>query len=201
MVLLTKQQGYRLKKIIIPFLFLFIISCSSSEPPADIAKPVTPSKPKTVIPKPAPNPWVVKNYTDAAGAPSARKYARFDADGTFSNPTASNNYLHSVFLLNKENAGILLSLYKKSGPAQKFSGQVTIKMKNSAGRVLEMTSSRGWNKAGGIMIEQNNNDYSQFRIFMLQSAGTINVEILDDSASVYKFDLVATGFSDSLNQL
>ena len=200
MVRLTKQPGYKLKKILIPFLSLLIAGCSSPEPPVNTAKPKS-SKPKTAIVKPALNQWIVKNYTDAGGVPSGRKYARFDADGSFSNPTVSQNYLHSVFLLNKENAGILLSLYKKSNPSEKFSGPVTIKLKNSAGSELEMISSRGWNKAGGIMIEQNNNDYSQFRIFMLQSEGVVNVEILDDSASVYKFDLVATGFSDSLNQL
>jgi len=64
-----------------------------------------------------------------------------------------------------------------------------------------MTSSRGWNKSGGILIERNNNDYSQFRIFLLQSDGVINVEIRDDSSRVYHFDINATGFIDAFSQI
>jgi hypothetical protein len=106
-----------------------------------------------------------------------------------------------VILLNKENAGILLHRSKKTNPAEKFTGQVLIKMKNPAGDEIELTSSRGWNKAGGILIEQNNNDYSRFRIFMLQNEGVINVEIQGDSSSVYHFDINAYGFGDALSQI
>jgi len=104
-------------------------------------------------------------------------------------------------MLNKENAGILLRKSKKSNPVEKHIGTVIIKMKNSSGIELEMISSRGWNKAGGILIEQNNNDYSQFRIFMMQSEGVISGEIRDESSAVYNFNLVATGFGDALSQL
>ncbi|HBH84472.1 MAG: hypothetical protein A2X05_00205 [Bacteroidetes bacterium GWE2_41_25] len=189
-----------IKKIIFP-LFLFLVSCNAPDPPANSVKTKSPSKPKVATPKPSPGPWIVKSYVDANGEPTARKYVRLDTDGTFSNSTVSNNYLHTVFLVNKENAGILLHQHKRSNPAEKFTGLVRIKMKNSSGKELEMTSSRGWNKSGGILIEQNNNDYSQFRIFLLQSEGVINVEINDDSSSVYHFDLNAAGFSDAFSQI
>ncbi len=189
-----------IRKIFIP-LFIFLVSCNSPEPPAKAVKPKSPSKPKSEAPKPPPNPWVVKNYVGSNGEPSSRKYARLDSDGTFSNSTSSNNYLHAVILLNKENAGILLSKFKKSNPAEKFTGPAQINMKNSSGKELEMTSSRAWNKSGGILIEQNNNDYSQFRIFMLQSEGIINVEIRGDSSSVYNFNINAYGFGDALTQI
>jgi hypothetical protein len=189
-----------IKKILF-LLFVFLVSCNSPEPPTNTAKPKSPSKPKSVTPKPTSSPWVVKNYVDANGESTTRKYVRLDANGTFSNSTVSNNYLHAVFLVNKENAGILLHQLKKSNPAEKFTSPVRIKMKNSAGKELEMTSSRGWNKSGGILIEQNNNDYSQFRIYILQSEGVINVEIQGDSASVYHFDINAAGFSDALSQI
>jgi len=189
-----------IRKILFPF-FLFLVSCNAPNPPANNAKTRSHSKPKMVTPKPSPSPWNVKTYVDANGEPTARKYLRLDADGTFSNSAASNNYLHADFLVNKENAGILLHQFKKSNPAEKITGLVRIKMRNSSGEELEMTSSRGWNKSGGILIEQNNNDYSQFRIFMLKSEGVINVEIRDESTSVYYFDLNTTGFSDALSQL
>ncbi|MBK9388968.1 MAG: hypothetical protein IPN68_01810 [Bacteroidetes bacterium] len=188
------------KKILFPLLLL-LIGCNSPNPPASNVKPKSSSKPKAVAPKPAPSPWIVKTYVDANGEPTGRKFVRLDADGTFSDLTGSDNYLHAAFLVNKDNAGILLNKLKKSNPAEKFSGPVRIKMKNSSGKELEMTSSRGWNKSGGILIEQNNNDYSQFRIFILQSEGVINVEILGDSSSVYNFDINAYGFSDALSQI
>jgi hypothetical protein len=188
-----------IRKILFP-VFLFLVSCNTPNPPANtISK--SPTKHKAVTPKPSPSPWIVKTYVDANGEPTARKYVRLDADGTFSDLTVSNNYLHAVFLVNKENAGILLHRFKKSNPAEKFTGLARIKMKNSSGQELEMTSSRGWNKSGGILIEQNNNDYSQFRIFILNSEGVINVEIQGDSSSVYHFDINASGFSDALSQI
>ena len=189
-----------IKKIFFP-LFLFLIGCNAPQPANDTVKPKSTSKPKVVAPKPSPGPWIVKTYVDADGKPTARKYVRFDTDGTFSNSTVSNNYLHAVLLVNKGNAGILLHQSKKSNPAEKFTGLVRIKMRNSSGKELEMTSSRGWNKSGGILIEQNNNDYSQFRIFLLQSEGVINVEIKNDSSSVYHFDINSAGFTDAFSQI
>jgi len=181
-------------------MFLVLVSCNAPNP-TNTVKTKSPSKPKVVTPNTSPIPWTVKNYVDSNGEPTTRKYVRLDADGTFSNSTVSNNYLHAVFLVNKENAGILLHQFKKSNPAEKFTGLARIKMKNSSGKELEMTSSRGWNKSGGILIEQNNNDYSQFRIFVIQSEGVINVEIQGDSSSVYHFDINAAGFSDALSQI
>jgi hypothetical protein len=49
------------------------------------------------------------------------------------------------------------------------------------------------------LIERINNDYSQFRIFMLQSEGVINVEIRDVSSSVYHFYIKAAGFADAFS--
>ena len=189
-----------IKKILFPLIF-FVVSCNAPGPPVNNEKPISPSKPKTIAPKPMPNPWIVKTYVDANGEPTGRKYVRFDADGTFSDSTAVKKYLHAVFMVNKDNAGILLHRYKKSNPAEKFTGMAHIKMKNSSGEELEMTSSRGWNSSGGILIAQNNNDYSRFRIFTLQSEGLINVEIRDDASSVYYFDINAYGFGDALSKI
>jgi hypothetical protein len=113
----------------------------------------------------------------------------------------SKVYLNADIIVDKVNAGILLHKSKKTNPSEKFNGPVHITMKNSGGDELKLTSSRAWNKSGGILIERNNNDYSNFRIFMLQSDGVINVEILDDSSSVYNFDINAAGFGDAFSQI
>jgi hypothetical protein len=51
------------------------------------------------------------------------------------------------------------------------------------------------------MIERNNNDYSQFRIFLLQSKGTVSVEIKAPGTKIYNFSMNAEGFSDSFTKL
>jgi hypothetical protein len=196
----NKQNNSMLKRFIFPLLLL-MISCNAPNPPANTAKPKSHAKPKAVAPKPAPNPWVVKNYTDASGQSTERKYARLDTEGTFTSSSVTSGHLFVTIMLNKENAGILLRQSGKSNPVEKATGVVRIKLRNQAGKEVELSSSRGWNKSGGILIEQNNNDYSQFRIFMLQSEGAVSAEIRDESSSAYYFDISATGFGDSLNQL
>jgi hypothetical protein len=189
-----------INKFLLPLLFI-MISCSSPNPPADPVKSKSRSKHKSAAPKPLTGAWKVLTYPGAQGEQAPRKYVKLETDGKFSNSTASNGYLNADIIVDKVNAGILLHKSKKTSPSEKFTGPVQIKMKNSAGNELEMTSSRGWNKSGGILIEQNNNDYSRFRIFMLQSEGLINVEIRDDSSSVYHFDINGAGFSDAFSQI
>jgi hypothetical protein len=189
-----------LKKILFP-LFLFLICCTSPHPTANPGKPKSRLKNRSVVSKPSPGPWNIMTYPAAQGQQAARKYVKIEADGKFSNSTVSDDYLNVDIIVDKMNAGILLHQSKKSNPAEKFTGLVHIKMKSSAGIELDLTSSRSWNKSGGILIEKNNNDYSQFRIFMLQSEGVINIEIRDDSSSVYHFDINATGFADAFGQI
>ena len=182
-------------------LLLVLVSCSSPNPPVSTVKHKSHSKNKSVAPRPLKGNWKVMSYPGAQGDQPARKYVKCEADGKFSNPAVSNDYLNADIIVDKMNAGILLHKSKKTSPSEKFTGPVHITMKNSTGNELEMTSSRGWNKSGGILIEKNNNDYSQFRIFMLQSEGVINVEIRGDSSSVYHFDINAAGFADAFNQI
>jgi hypothetical protein len=186
---------------ILPLLLLFLVSCSSPNPPVSTVKHKSRSKNKSVVAKPTPSTWRVMTYPGGQGDQTAKKYVKCETDGDFSNSTVSNGYLNADIIVDKINAGILLHQSKKSNPAVKFTGPVHIKMKNSAGNDLAITSSRGWNKSGGILIERNNNDYSNFRIFMLQSDGVINVEIHDDSSSVYRFDINGAGFSDAFSQI
>jgi len=189
------------KKILFPVL-LFIVSCTSHNPEVKSVKPKNHSKHKTVAPTRSHGPWIVKSYPGAQDKTTARKYVMLETEGVFSNSTVSNNYLNADIIVDKVNAGILLHKSKKTSPSEKFMGPVHIRMKNSGGNELDLTSSRAWNKSGGIMIERNNNDYSQFRIFMLQSDGMIKVEIRDDSSSsLYQFDINAAGFADAFGQI
>jgi hypothetical protein len=90
---------------------------------------------------------------------------------------------------------------KKFSPAEKFSEPVQIKMTNSSGQELQMNSTRSWNNSGGILIERNNNDYSQLRIFLMQSKGTVMVEIKDSRTKIYHFSIVVDGFGESFTKL
>jgi len=190
-----------LKKILPPLFFLFMFSCNTPTPPVNTVKTKAPVKHKTIASKPAPGYWNVMTYPVADSSQAVKKYVKTEADGSFTNSTSANNYLDAVFIVDKANAGILLHLYKKTNPAAKLTGSVNIKMKDSAGNMLEITSSRGWNKSGGISIERNNNDYSRLRIFLLQSQGVINVAIRDDASSVYNFDINMSGFGDAFGKI
>ncbi|MBK7628803.1 MAG: hypothetical protein IPJ16_16690 [Bacteroidales bacterium] len=185
------------------FLLLIILS-GCSNPPAPEKKPVTNDsnvKPKTVAPKPVANPWIISSFAPKEGETVGTKFVRFVTEGVFSDSTKTNNYLYAEVLVNKESAGIFLHEMKKSSPSEKFSEPVQIKMTNSEGVELQMTSTRRWNSSGGIMIEKNNNDYSQFRIFLLQNSGIVTVEVKDPGTKIYNFSINTSGFSDSFTKL
>jgi hypothetical protein len=191
----------RMLKRILMLLLVIVTACHSPNPAANTAKPKSGAKQKPATARPAPGPWNVLAYPGAQGDQAPKKYVRAEIDGSFSKSGSSGNYLNADIIIDKVNAGILLHPLKKSSPSMKFPGPVHINLKNAAGDELELTSSRGWNKSGGIMIERNNNDYSRFRIFMLQSEGSVNFEIRDDSSSVYKFNVNTNGFSDAFGQI
>ncbi len=185
------------------FIFLVILS-GCSNPPAPKEKTVTNDskvKRKASTVKPAANPWTTGSYAPKEGETEGRKFVRYVTEGIYSDSTTNNNYLYAEVIVNTANAGILLRELKKSNPAMKFSEPVRIKMTDSSGQELQMTSTRSWNSSGGIMIERNNNDYSQFRIYLMQSKGTIAVEINDSGTKVYNFSIIVDGFNDLFTRL
>jgi hypothetical protein len=195
------QKINLMKKILLPLL-IFFAGCTNSPVPQNTAtKADSHVKNKKTAPRTMVNPWTVNTYAAKSGESAKRKYVRFDADGNFSNAELSKGYLYAVIYVDKVNAGIFLHESGKTSPAKKFSGPVRITMTNSAGEVLKMTSTRGWNKSMGILIERNNSDYSQFRIFLLQASGVINVEIQDNDSSVYHFDINADGFGKAFSHI
>jgi hypothetical protein len=185
------------------FLFLLILAgCSNPSARKEInVNTSSHAKSKASNIKPAANPWSISSFAAKEGGTEGKKFVRFVTDGDFSDSTRNNSYLYAEVLVNKTNAGIFLHELKKSNPAEKFNGPVQIKMTNSEGQELQMISSRRWNSSGGILIEQNNNDYSQFRIFLLQNKGIVKVEIKDSGTRIYHFSINVDGFGDSFARL
>ncbi len=190
-----------LKRVL--FLFLIILAgCGSPPAPKEKAvKSVSHAKRKASTVTPEANYWTIDSFAPKEGQTEGRKYVSFTTDGNFSDSTRTNEYLFAEVLVDKTHAGIFLHKLKKSNPMEKCSEPVQIKMTNSAGVELQMTSNRRWNSSGGILIERNNNDYSQFRIFLLQSTGTVAVEIRDSGSNLYNFSMNTGGFSDSFSKL
>jgi len=184
------------------FLFLVILAgCSNPPAPEKAVTNNAPAKPKTTTVKPVANPWTVNSFAPKEGETEGTKFVRFVTEGVFSDSTKNNNYLYAEVLVNKTSAGIFLRPLNKSNPAEKFSDPVQIKMTSSEGMELQMTSTRRWNSSGGILIEKNNNDYSQFRIFLLQNKGKVSVEVKDSGTKIYNFSINTDGFSDSFTKL
>ena len=52
-----------------------------------------------------------------------------------------------------------------------------------------------------VTHRKNNNDYSLFRIFLLQNKGSVSVEIKDSGTKIYHFSINTNGFSDSFAKL
>ena len=188
-----------LKRII--FLFLVIIAgCSTPPAPKEVnVKKAAPVKAKPAV-KPV-NPWTTGSFAAKDGETEGKKFVKFVTEGTFSDSVKSGNKLYAEVLVNKTNAGIFLKELKKTNPTEKFTDPVQINMKNSEGQEIQMNSTRRWNSSGGIMIEGNNGDYSQFRIFLLQSKGPVSVEVKGSGNKTYSFTIIADGFSDSFTKL
>lgn len=179
---------------------VILAGCSNPPAPKDI-NAGSHVKSKAHIAKPADSPWTISSFAPKEGETEGRKFVRFVTEGDFSDSTQNNNHLYADIIVNTSSAGILLHERKKSSPAEQFGKPVQIKMTNSSGEELNMNSTRRWNNSGGILIERNNNDYSQLRIFLLQSKGTVSVEIKDSGTKIYHFSMNVDGFADSFSRL
>jgi hypothetical protein len=199
---LTVKTINNLKKILLLFVIMVLAACNHKPAqPEKAAGPDLHSKARSSATRSVPSPWIVKSYAPKPGETEGKKFVRYSSEGNFRNAAGAKGALYAEIIFDKLKAGIFLHETQKSAPARKFSSEVRITLKTSDGKVLEMTSSRIWSESGGIMIEKNNNDYSQFRIFMLQNAGTVAVEVKDSESNVYNFNITAEGFSSSFGSI
>ncbi len=190
-----------LKRAILIFLVI-LTGCSNPPASKDIkSRTASPVKSKASTVKPAANPWAISSFAPKEGETEGTKFVRLVTEGNFSDSTQNNSYLYADVIVSTASAGIFLHELKKSNPVQKFNDPVQIKMTDPSGQELQMTSTRSWNKSGGILIERNNNDYSHFRIFLLQNKGLITVEIKTSGNKIYHFSINADGFGDSFTRL
>jgi hypothetical protein len=185
------------------FLFLVILAGCSNPPAKKEVNDGTTTrvKSKASTGKSSVNPWTISSFAPKEGETEGRKFVRFVTEGNFSDSTQNANKLYADVIVNTSSAGILLHESKKSNPAKEFSEPVQIKMTNSSGQEIQMNSSRRWNSSGGILIERNNNDYSQLRIFLLQNKGLVTVEIKGSGNKIYHFSINVDGFGDSFAML
>ena len=158
-------------------------------------------KPKASPAKRTANLWTIGSFAPKEEQTERIKFVRFITKGDFSDSTQNNGYLSVEVIVSKTSAGIFLHELKKSNPAETFSEPVQINMTNSSGQELHLISNRKWNSSGGILIEKNNNDYSEFRIFLLQNKGLITVEIKAPGSKIYHFSINTDGFSDSFTRI
>jgi hypothetical protein len=187
-----------LKKTIF-FSLIILVGCSNPPPAKEIVKPVTKHK-TAAIPKVTSH-WSVNSFPPKEGETEGKKYVKLVTEGSFSDSTQGKKHLYTEVIVNKNNAGIFLRKLKKSSPAEKFNDPVHITLTDSSGSHLNMTSSRPWNKSGGIMIEGNNNDYSQFRIFLLQHTGNVMVEVSDSRKNIFQFSMNIDDFGENFSKL
>lgn len=182
-------------------ILIILAGCSNPAPKEIKSGTASPAKSKNHTIKPEANPWTISSFAPKEGESEGRKFVRFVTEGDFSDSTRNKSKLYADVIVNTVSAGIFLHEMKKSNPLEKLRDPVQIKMKNSSGEELLMNSTRMWNSSGGILIERNNNDYSQLRIFLLQSKGIVTVEIKDPGTKIYHFNINVDGFADSFTRL
>jgi len=148
--------------------------------------------------------WKKHYYYNGQGGKTREAFIRTFGLGYFSGNAAKKNDLFAKIVVDQYNdVAILLyefavsssSLvpYKSDKPIYP-SGKWTVKMKNSAGEILETTVTETWNEDGGFFIDNGPSVISFFR----KSLGEIDVYVKD---GYYYFTINANGFTAAYNSL
>lgn len=149
-------------------------------------------------------PWKLNTFVDDFGDKTGKKFIETKTEGLFSNSATSGSPLYVKIILEKAAAGIFLYEYSADNPAVKFIGTGTIKLKNSIGETLTLTSTSEWNQRGGIALHNDSYEgypVAKLREFIKKSAGEIKVVIKDEYSSIYSFSIDVTGFTEEYEKL
>ena len=107
--------------------------------------------------------------------------------------------MYVEFLVDKKKSGIFLHKRDTSSLAERSIGTVTIRMKNSNGKILDIYTTDSWTNSEGIAIWDK--DYFKLKKFLKRSVGKIRVVIRDEYSSSYNFTIDATGFTREFSLL
>ena len=143
--------------------------------------------------------WKIDYYIDEFGDKTGKYFVETEVTGTFSNSYVSNEILYVEFVVDKKKSGIFLHERDTSSSAEKFIGTVTIRMKNSNGKILNIFTTDSWTNSEGIAIWDK--DYYKIKNFLKRSVGEIRVVIQDEYSSHYNFTIDATGFTKEFSLL
>ena len=140
--------------------------------------------------------WEIGTFVDDFGDPTDRKFIKHFSVGDYSNSAVIGRTLCAKIYVTKTAIGIIL-IEDCSRPYEKFIGCGTIKLKNSEGQRLELTSCREWSHEGGLHLSDSKSypDYTKFKKFIMKSKDDIRVVITDRYSSTYKFSFSANGFN------
>lgn len=144
-------------------------------------------------------PWKKNVFVDEFGVKTGSEYILTSVEGDFSNTATHRSDLFVNIIVTNRNVGILLYEYSKDRPAVKFIGSGSIMLRNSINERVTVETVREWGQSGGLLVGGIHS--SNFKRFIENSEGEIQVVIQDNYSSIYRFSIDATGFEEEYEKL
>lgn len=148
--------------------------------------------------------WELKYYVDEFGDPTSNQYVGNTdyIEGTFSNTATTNSKLNVLFVIDKDDVGIVLFEYGRNrvkNSSSRYSDDYTITMKLPNGEKIYMASSI---KAGGdrILVTPG---HVETVISAFSRAGSVDFYIVEDDTptTTYRFTVETSNFAEIFKSL